>query len=62
MGKLLTVAEVATRTGVPEGTWRYWRSIGEGLAFVRLGKRLRISEDVLDAWLTEQMEGMPTGK
>ncbi|HEV2784679.1 MAG TPA: helix-turn-helix domain-containing protein [Actinophytocola sp.] len=55
MSRLLTLAEVAHLTGIPEGTWRYWRHLGQGPTFQRIGRRLRIREEDLDAWLADQL-------
>lgn len=55
--KLLTLAVVAERTGIPEGTWRWWHHVGTvGPTFSKIGRRLYIAEDDLNAWLTDQLK------
>jgi prophage regulatory protein len=53
--RLLTVRQIAEETGIPEGTWRYWRHLGKGPKFSRVGRRLRIAESDLNTWLEEQL-------
>ena len=54
---LLSTAEAAGMTGIPEGTWRYWRHCGdEGPPSVRLGKRVFYrKQDIID-WINDQYE------
>lgn len=54
-GELLTVPEVIALTRVPEGTLAYWRSIGKGPAWFRVGGRRVVYERaVVTEWLTKQ--------
>jgi predicted DNA-binding transcriptional regulator AlpA len=54
---MVTVSEVSAETGIPEGTWRYWKHLGKGPKWVRLGRRLRAPESAVKEWLDEQMSG-----
>lgn len=59
MRRLLTLSEVSSQTGIPEGTWRYWRHLGQGPNWIKIGRRLRVDEVQLKAWLDEQMGNNP---
>lgn len=52
--KLLRVAEVEERTGVQR--WRLYEMLkrGQGPAYIKIGKTIRISETALVAWIKEQ--------
>jgi excisionase family DNA binding protein len=56
MERLLTLSEVAAQTGIPEGTWRFWKHTGKFTDFVRIGRRLRVKESVIKAWIDGQMD------
>jgi excisionase family DNA binding protein len=47
MGRLISLAELATRTGTCESTWRKKIARGE-LPVVRLGRAIRIAEHVAE--------------
>ncbi|MFI9817606.1 helix-turn-helix transcriptional regulator [Saccharothrix variisporea] len=54
--RLLTLSEVSEQTGIPEATLRYWRAIGsDGPDFRRVGRRLRVTESALKAWMDRRM-------
>lgn len=59
---ILTMEQAATRIGRSVETMRYWRKRGEGPRTFRLGRRVVIAEDDLNAWIAEQREqGEPQG-
>lgn len=54
---ILRLEEVAARTGIPLETLRYWRKLGTGgPRTFKLGRRVVVAEDDLDAWLDEQRQ------
>lgn len=53
--EFLTTAEVSALTGIPAGTWRYWRSTGQGPASFNMGaKRVVYRRSEIDRWIAEQ--------
>lgn len=52
--EIMTVKEVEEETGIPEGTLRYYRSIGVGPASFRLGGRVRYRRSDVLAWIAEE--------
>lgn len=52
MGKLITIAELAMRSATCEATWRRKIASGE-LPVVRIGRSIRIAEDVAELILRE---------
>lgn len=55
--KLLTLAVCAERTGIPEGTYRWWHHVGHtGPKFSKIGRRLYVAEDELNAWVENQLK------
>jgi excisionase family DNA binding protein len=52
--QLLSMREVAARTGLAVNTLHHMRMRGRGPASFRLGNRVRVRESALDAWLAEQ--------
>lgn len=58
--KVLRLVEIATATGVPESTLRYWRhrDRGEGPPMFKIGRRVVAYADEVDAWLQAQRDGM----
>jgi hypothetical protein len=59
--KLLTLDDVFERTNIPKATWRWWRHVGKGPKFTRIGngRRLYIAENDLNAWLAQQLDDGP---
>ena len=55
-GRLLLMAAVSERTGVPINTLRYWRQLGQGPKSARVGRRVMYREDDVEAWINEQFE------
>lgn len=52
---ILTLDDAHERTGISVETFRYWRKTGEGgPRTFRLGRRVVMTEEDLDAWITEQ--------
>jgi len=45
--QLVSSKQAARALGIPEGTLRYWRCIGSGPAWVKLGRRALYSVDDL---------------
>jgi hypothetical protein len=55
--RLLTVAEVSERTGIAESTYRWWQHVQHtGPVFTKIGRRLYIAEDQLNAWLAGHLK------
>lgn len=56
--QLLTLEQVSDRTGIPLETFRHWRKRerGEGPKTFRLGRRVVVAEDDLDAWINAHRE------
>ncbi|WP_306669944.1 MULTISPECIES: helix-turn-helix transcriptional regulator [Rhodococcus] len=51
----LTTEQVSARTGLPTGTLRYWRHVGDGPESFKLGrKRVVYKLSTLMAWLDAQ--------
>jgi predicted site-specific integrase-resolvase len=48
--------ELASMINVPEGTLRYWRYIGSGPDFVRMGGRIRYNRGDVQRWLHERRQ------
>jgi excisionase family DNA binding protein len=42
--------DISERTGIPEGTLRYWRHIGEGPDGYRIGRRVCFPESKVNEW------------
>jgi DNA-binding transcriptional MerR regulator len=51
MDRLLPLAEVSARTGVPVNTLRYWRTHGTGPRSFRVGPRVMYSEPDVEAFI-----------
>lgn len=54
--KLRSTADVASMTGIPEATWRYWRHIGYGPPSVKLGRRVYYREEDVLGWFDRQFD------
>ena len=46
----LTTAELADRTGIPAETFRYWRAMGRGPTYLKLGRVIRYRLADVEAW------------
>lgn len=57
--RFLMAKEVAEETRVPEATLAWWRHVGQGPAWFKIGRRVLYRRDELDKWLTEQMNAAP---
>lgn len=53
---LLTIDEVAQRLREPVATIRYWRHLGRGPAFFKLGKRLVCTEEEVERYIHDAQE------
>lgn len=51
---LVTLDDFAEETGIPSGTLRYWKHVGRGPSWQRIGRRLYARRTDLDAWLRAQ--------
>ena len=54
---LVTIDEVAEMLNTPLSTVRYWRQIGYGPKFARIGRRVMARRSVVEKWIDEQFEG-----
>lgn len=50
----MSTAEVANATGIPAGTLQYWRHIGHGPVFMKLGRRVAYNPADVWEWLAAQ--------
>lgn len=53
---LVTLDEFAEESGIPAGTLRYWKHMGQGPSWQRIGRRLYARRADLDAWLAAQFD------
>lgn len=51
--RLLTFDQLEERTGIPAGTWRYWRHVGEGPESFRIGRRVYVPESKYQEWFDQ---------
>lgn len=51
---LLTLTEVAAILRVPVNTVRWWRQLGEGPTFFKIGRHLVITLGDLKTWIDDQ--------
>jgi DNA-binding transcriptional MerR regulator len=51
---IMTPKEVTAKTGVPQGTLRYFRSAGIGPASFRLEGRVRYRRTDVEEWIAQQ--------
>lgn len=56
MDKLLRIEDVEALTGIPVGTLRHWRAIGQGPKSAKFGKRIVYREGDVTAWVNAQFE------
>lgn len=59
--RFLTARECEALTTIPEGTLRYWASVGRGPASFKLGRRRVWRESTIRAWIAEQEKSTTTG-
>jgi excisionase family DNA binding protein len=51
--RLLTMRDISKQTGIPEGTLRYWRHLGEGPPGYKIGRRVCFPESQVQAWFDQ---------
>lgn len=51
---LINATQLAEKIGSTVGTLAYWRYMGKGPKFLKLGHSVRYRLADIDAWLTEQ--------
>ena len=51
MSRYLTTQEVAAMVRAQPETVRYWRSIGTGPAFFKIGRRVLYAVEDVEAWI-----------
>ncbi len=57
---LLTTEETAALLRTPPGSLRYWRHVGKGPSWVRIGRRVLYRRADVEAWVAQQpMTGRP---
>lgn len=59
MDELRSPAHVSRKLAVSQSTLRRWRSVGEGPAFVRVGRQVRYRDEDVNTWL--QRHHQPAG-
>ncbi|WP_166390258.1 helix-turn-helix transcriptional regulator [Nocardioides ochotonae] len=52
--ELLEIEQVASLTGIPANTWRYWRQKGVGPRSARLGRRVKYRRSDIEEWIETQ--------
>lgn len=52
--RLLRVKELEAITGIEAWRWYELFAAGEGPDHIRVGKTIRVRDDALDRWITEQ--------
>ncbi|MDU2072578.1 MAG: helix-turn-helix domain-containing protein [Cutibacterium avidum] len=60
LDSLMTPAELARRLGATERTLLEWRVRGTGPAYLHVGRRVRYSPAVVEAWLADQFHTSTT--
>lgn len=56
MSELMREDDVSQETGVPRGTLAYWRMVGTGPRWAKLGRRVVYRRGDLEAWIDQQFE------
>lgn len=51
---LMTEEDTARYLGIATGTLRNWRSLGQGPAYVKVGRYVRYEPQALAAWIKER--------
>lgn len=51
---LLNAKQLAEKLGNSVGTLNYWRYMGQGPKFIKIGRNVRYRVSDVEAWLTEQ--------
>jgi predicted DNA-binding transcriptional regulator AlpA len=58
--RILSLEEIAKRTGTPLNTLRYWRHLGAGgPKTFKIGRRVVAMESDVEAWVADQREAQP---
>lgn len=57
----MTTKDVETEYGIPEGTLRYYRSMGIGPASFRLAGRIRYRRSDVLSWIADQEKASRRG-
>ena len=52
--QMLTAQQVSAEIGFPTGTLAYWRTIGKGPTYVKVGRWVRYLRSDLDDWRSDQ--------
>ena len=56
-----TTRETAEATGIPVGTLNYWRHIGKGPAYAKVGKKVLYDPAAVWAWIDAHVTTPETG-
>lgn len=59
--KPLSTEELSERTGIPIGTFRYWRHAGIGPVSFKYGKAVRYRVEDVERWEQAQYEATRVG-
>lgn len=54
--EIIREGEVAELTGIARGTLAYWRGIGKGPRWAKLGRRVVYRRADVERWVDEQFE------
>ena len=52
--EMLTTTQLAAELSFPTQTLSYWRSIGKGPAYIKIGRWVRYRRTQIDEWIAEQ--------
>lgn len=56
MPRYMTTAEVAALCRTSPETIRFWRYVGKGPAWVKLGRKVLYDTEAVETWLTEAQQ------
>lgn len=56
MQDLMRPAEVAEMTGIPSGTLAYWRHVGSGPRWAKLGRRVCYRRADVEKWIEDAFD------
>jgi predicted DNA-binding transcriptional regulator AlpA len=57
--RILSLEEIAKRSGTPLNTLRYWRHIGVGPPTFKLGRRVVAMESDVESWIADARKSQP---
>jgi predicted DNA-binding transcriptional regulator AlpA len=61
MDEIMLAREVSAKLHIPEGTLRYYRSVGIGPRSFKLGRRIAYRRADVEAWIEAQLAATSAG-